>query len=456
MYKDMAIMQAVKKTYYFLKRNGLRKTISAVRERLDKKGKVSYQYAYPEVEEVKRQRALFEGVEAENYPRFSIVVPLYETKESFLRELLDSVKAQTYPFWELLLGDFSTSDTLKQVCDSYGDERFVYRYFGNNQGISENTNQVLTMVTGAYVGLLDHDDVLTEDALFEVYEAIKKEEKKGLVPKLIYSDEDKWTGEKGDYYSLHSKEPFNYELLFSYNYVCHFSVMETELIKGLGFRTEYTGSQDYDLVLRAVDEIKKHENWTIGYVDRVLYHWRCHPGSSAENPVSKTYAYEAGKKALEDLFQKKGWDISVKHRQYVGLYELVYGKPYFEVRPEVGILGGRVLYKGAISGGRLSEEGDVYYEGIPKDYTGYFHKAILPQDAYAVDVRSMKLNPACKDVFMQITGQEYHETDQGVCANFLNLTKEDAKSVSLSLCEAIRALGYQVVWNPDQVADVEV
>lgn len=456
MYQPMAIMQSVKKTIYFFKRNGFKKTVSAVRERLNPKGKVSYQYAFPEEKELKKQRAMFSEAEKEKYPLISIAVPLYETPEDFLKDLLDSVRTQTYPFFELLLGDFSEDNKLEKLISAYGEERFVYHYFGNNQGISDNTNLVLTMAKGSYIGLLDHDDVLTEDALYEVYKGIREEEKQGLKPMLLYSDEDKWTGKRGDYYSLHEKEPFNQELLYSYNYICHFCVLESNLMKRLGFRGEYTGAQDYDLALRAVTEIKKNKEQSIHYINRVLYHWRCHKNSTAENPVSKTYAYEAGRLALEDLFRQEGKSIRAEHREYVGLYRLIYDKPYFQTFREVAILGGRVLKDGCLAGGRLSEEGFVYYEGMKADYTGYFHKAVLPQDAYAVDLRCMKLNPQCKDVFSQVTGEEYKEDDCGRCCNFRNLSEEEGRAVSLKLCESLRELGYRIVWHPDQVPDLNL
>lgn len=446
MYKGMKLLQNMRKTYYFLKRNGLRQTYYAVWERLTKR-RTSYYYEAPDVAELKRQREEFEGQDASRYPLLSVVVPLFETREVFLRELLTSVLSQTYPFFEVILGDFSPNNQLEQVVEEYTDTRLRYHYFGENQGIAKNTNQALTLAVGAYVGLLDHDDILTEDALYEVYRGILEERKAGKQAMLLFSDEDKWTGKKGQYYSLHRKEEYNRELLFSGNYICHFMVMDTELIKRLGFRTEYSGAQDYDLVLRAVAEIEQMREGSIRHIPKVLYHWRCHEGSSAENPVSKTYAYEAGKKALEDYFNHRGVKAKVSHRLYVGLYQVDYETDYFEARPEVGILGFALVEKGVLVSGRLNMEGEVYYEGTKEGYTGYFHRAVLPQDAEAVDVRRMKCNPACREIFQKIAGCDYTEDEQGFCSNFSTLSQAEAVRLSLSLCQAVHQAGYHIIWQ---------
>ena len=442
----MKLLQNVRKTYYFLKRNGLRQTYYAVRERLTKR-RSSYYYEAPDVAELKRQRTEFAGCDASKYPLLSVVVPLFETREVFLRELLASVLSQTYPFFEVILGDFSSDNQLKQVVEDYADARLKYHYFGDNKGIAENTNRAIDLVSGSYVGLLDHDDVLTEDALYEVYQGITEERRAGYQPLLLFSDEDKWTGEKGQYYSLHRKEEYNRELLFSGNYICHFMVMDTELIQKLRFRSKYSGAQDYDLVLRAVAKIEQMDKGSIRHIPKVLYHWRCHEGSSAENPVSKTYAYEAGKKALEDYFTKQGIQAKVSHRLYVGLYQIDYETDYFEARPEVGILGFALVERGVLVSGRLNLEGEVYYEGTKEGYTGYFHRAILPQDAEAVDVRRMKLNPACREVFKKITGCDYEEDEQGFCSNFRTLSQPEAVRLSLLLCQAVRQAGYHIIWQ---------
>ena len=446
MYKGMKLLQNMRKTYYFLRRNGLRQTYYAVWERLTKR-RSSYCYEAPEVAELIRQREEFAGQDASLYPLLSIVVPLFETREVFLRELLTSVLSQTYPFFEVILGDFSSDRHLKQVVEDYADVRLQYHYFGDNKGIAENTNRALNLVSGSYVGLLDHDDVLTEDALYEVYKGIMAEREEGKLPMLLFSDEDKWTGKKGQYYSLHRKEEYNRELLFSGNYICHFMVMDAGLIRELRFRTEYSGAQDYDLVLRAVAKIERMDSGSIRHIPKVLYHWRCHQGSSAENPVSKTYAYEAGKKALEDYFTKEGIQAKVSHRLYVGLYQVDYETDFFEARPEVGILGFALVEKGVLVSGRLNLEGEVYYEGTKEGYTGYFHRAILPQDAEAVDVRRMKLNPACREVFKKITGCDYEEDEQGFCSNFRTLSQPEAVRLSLLLCQAVRQAGYHIIWQ---------
>ena len=177
------------------------------------------------------------------------------------------------------------------------DSRIRYVRTAENKGMSENTNEALQYATGDYVGLLDHDDLLTPDALYEMAMTLQNANEQGIEAALVYSDEDKCDTEAKIYYEPHVKLGFNWDLLLSNNYICHFLAMKTELIKKLGFRKEYDGAQDFDLVLRAT--LEKDEKDEILHVEKILYHWRCHDLSTAANPQSKLYAYEAGKRAAE-------------------------------------------------------------------------------------------------------------------------------------------------------------
>ena len=215
----------VKKTIYYLKRNGIRNTWYAAKERMEQAGSGGYRYVPPSEEELHRQRLTNPGYAG----TISVVVPTYHTAPQYLCEMIDSVLSQTYPRWELILADASEDDSVRKVVSSYTDERIRYISLEENLGIAENTNQALRYATGEYIGLLDHDDLLTPDALYEMAVEIGK----GV--KFLYSDEDKCNENKTEYFDVNFKENFNLNLLLSNNYICHFLVMEGSLIKQLGF-----------------------------------------------------------------------------------------------------------------------------------------------------------------------------------------------------------------------------
>ena len=158
---------------------------------------------------------------------FSIAVPAYETDPVYLKELLDSLQEQTYPCWELILADAGTGDSVRKAAEARADERIRYIRLASNDGIAGNTNAAIELAQGAYIGLLDHDDILTRDALYEMACALEKQEQNGIHPVFLYSDEDKCDGEAQNTYEPHRKTDFNLDLLLSNNYICHFLVMGT-------------------------------------------------------------------------------------------------------------------------------------------------------------------------------------------------------------------------------------
>lgn len=259
----MGIRNAVHKTIAYAKRNGSRAAFFAAIERLsDNRKDRKYTYVQLPEEVLKEQRQEYKLLaEKETMVRFSIVVPLYNTPEQFLKEMIDSVINQTYENWELVLAD--ASETPLETAQKYAreDPRINYYHLDENKGISSNTNAGLKKATGEYIGLLDHDDVLTPDALYEVSRVIRESMHKGKLARftdcplrLIYSDEDKFDDKTGRYYEHHQKPAFNMDYLMSNNYICHFTVMRADIIKRLKLRGEFDGAQDYDLFLRACAE----------------------------------------------------------------------------------------------------------------------------------------------------------------------------------------------------------
>ncbi|MFQ9923475.1 MAG: glycosyltransferase [Beduini sp.] len=250
--------------------------------------------------------------------KFDIVVPLFNTKENYFCQMIDSVLNQSYQNWKLILVDASDHfDLSKLIMRKYdADPRITYLKLDNNLGIAGNTNAAFSKVTGDYCVLLDHDDFLELTALNEVYELIKTNK----TIDLIYTDEDKYDDRAKKYFDPYYKsEPDLYKLRNN-NYVCHMLVMSQSLLKIVsGENSQYDGAQDHDLILRCFENAKN-----IQHISSILYHWRVHEGSTSARPDSKTYAYEAGVKAISDHLERCHIYASVNQMSYPGYYEVIY------------------------------------------------------------------------------------------------------------------------------------
>ena len=252
-------------------------------------------------------------------PKFSIIVPLYKTPVKYLEQMVQSVKQQTYPNWELVLSDGSGKDSpLKGVLARMAAEEPRIRVVENEKAlqISENTNAAMKQAAGDYFVFMDHDDMLTEHALFECAAVINETPE----AEVIYSDEDKMSMDGHKFFQPHFKPDFNQDLLCTVNYICHLFVAKRELVEKVGMlRSEFDGAQDYDFIFRCTEEAEK-----ICHIPKILYHWRCHEDSTAENPESKQYAFEAGKRAIEAHYQRKGIRANVENGEFLGLYRTKY------------------------------------------------------------------------------------------------------------------------------------
>lgn len=448
----------LKKTLYYLKRNGIKGTFYAVRERLDRRRQPKYRWTPPTAEELEgqRQKAAREGFDA----TFSIVVPAYRTPERYLRELIASVRAQSYEKWELILADATEDDSVRRIVEDIAaaypqEERIRYHRLSRNGGIAENTNEAIALAKKAYVGLLDHDDILTADALYEMAAAIWQSKKRGVEPELLYSDEDKCNGDGNQYYEPNFKEKFNLDLLLTNNYICHFLAMKRELIQELTLRGEYEGAQDFDLVLRAAAKLSGREE-CIRHVPKVLYHWRCHVSSTADNPQSKLYAYEAGRRAVQDFLRQKRWRAKVRDTAHLGFYEIEYEVPPLKLRQDLGAVGGRIIEKGKVVGGRMNGDGKIFYEGLPREYSGYMHRATLTQEAEALDIRNLEVAEALRGRVEEIAGVPYvtREDSQIFDASVLP-QGTDYIALSLKVSAALKAEGFKLLYLPRREIDVK-
>lgn len=304
------------KTKSYLKRYGALKLIRKVTEKASRSFDISEDFSCENLtdEELLRQR---------NYnflynPVISIVMPVYNPDDRYFKQTLNSIKNQSYENWQLCIGDAGDNKKKKVLDEIFGaDERVKYLDIPVNYGISGNSNKALELATGEYIGLMDHDDILTSDALFMIVSKLNE----GY--DIVYTDEDKTDENLSRYFSAYRKPDFNLNLFLSNNYMCHFTVISKKIIEEAGnFRSEYDGAQDYDLFLRCIEKTDK-----IGHVNKVLYHWRTVGGSTSGNPFNKEYAFDAGKRALQDYILRnniKG--VKVAQMEDPGYYRIRCGR----------------------------------------------------------------------------------------------------------------------------------
>ena len=260
--------------------------------------------------------------ELEYQPLISILIPVYNIGREYLKDCLDSILNQKYENFEVCLADDcstlkETKDTLKEYQEK--DKRIKVVYRTENGHISRTTNSALEIAKGEFIGLMDDDDILTEDCLYEMVKALN--ENKDL--DFIYSDEDKIDME-GYRCEPHFKSDFAPDSILGGNYICHFEIIRTSLMKKIkGFRPEYVGAQDFDLFLRIIDETTPDK---IHHIPKILYHWRKVPGSTADTIENKEYAIEAGRKAVEDAMKRRGLDaeviVPIESTHYIVEYKL--------------------------------------------------------------------------------------------------------------------------------------
>lgn len=308
----------IKKGFRYLKHYGPKEFWIRLHERFEPE-EVPYGPWYeayvPDESELEKQRKHRFTYE----PLISVAVPAFCTPETFLIQMVESLLAQTYSNWELCIANGSPEDTvMKGVLEQYmkKDSRIRVSELTENKGIAGNTNAALEMAEGEFVGLLDHDDLLAPNALYEVVRALEADRELDAV----YTDEDKVTTELDEHFQPHLKPDFNLDLLRSNNYICHFFVVRRSVVKKAGgFRQEFDGAQDHDFIFRCVETARK-----VGHIPEILYHWRTHKASTADNPASKMYAFDAGKRAIEAHLERTGTEGVVTHTPDLGFFRVKY------------------------------------------------------------------------------------------------------------------------------------
>ena len=334
----------IKKGYRYLKRHGMKQFLIRLTERFQQED-IDYETWFGLNKATEKELQEQRKNPPEHGPLISIVVPVYRTPEIYLREMMESVVNQTYGNWELCLADASprgeqlrqdlkkikgrkTRDAVMKIPDGdteltsvireyqLKDSRIRYEILKENKSIAENSNAAMEMATGDFVGLLDHDDTLEPNALYEVARKICEDDRVDVV----YTDEDKINSKGTKHLTPNMKPDFNLDLLRSNNYICHLFVVRRILMEKVGgFRKEFDGAQDYDFILRCTEEAEK-----IAHVHKVLYHWRTHEKSTSDNPESKIYAFHAGRRAVEAHLQRLGIQAEVEETCDLGYYRVKY------------------------------------------------------------------------------------------------------------------------------------
>jgi GT2 family glycosyltransferase len=251
-----------------------------------------------------------------NPPTFSIIMPVYNVDKVWLEKAIESVRQQIYPHWQLCIADdASTEPHIHETLSRYQalDQRIHVQFQPQNQGISQTSNAALALATGDYIALLDHDDELANYALLEVARLIQRHPDADF----IYSDEDKIDVD-GRHFNPFFKPDWSPDYMHGCMYTCHLGVYRTAIVRAMGgFRSEYDGSQDWDLVLRLVEKTQN-----IYHIPKVLYHWSIIPSSAAAGDTAKPWAYMAAQKALEDMVRRSPYPGWVEPGPAVGFFRV--------------------------------------------------------------------------------------------------------------------------------------
>lgn len=309
----------IKKAIMYVKRNGVSKLVHRLRY-----GSYIAQSDYQTW--LFAQRVTKKNLETQSKtkfaysPKISILVATFNTKEEYLKEMIDTVVNQSYSNWELCIADGSTNDFVEKYVhehySNYGD-KIKFQKLDQNYGISGNTNKAFEMATGDYITVYDHDDTLELDCFYEIVKALQE-----YRYDVLYTDEDKFDDSTKMYNDPNLKPDFSEDLLRSHNYITHLFIVNKKIVDEVGYyNSEFDGSQDYDYIFRCVEKAN-----AVYHIPRILYHWRMHPESTAQNPENKMYCYDAGKRAIEAHYKRIGVEATVEFlpKPMYGMYHTIY------------------------------------------------------------------------------------------------------------------------------------
>lgn len=452
----------IKKTINYCKKNGVKEAFYTSLERVIQGRNNKYSYLEPTEDELEFQLDEINSFPKDKLPKISLLVPAYETKPIYIEDLVISVEEQTYLNLELIIADASESDCVERMVKDLMTQydNIVYKRLENNEGISGNSNQALELVTGDYVALVDHDDLITKDALFYFAKEIMYLKDKNIAPVLIYSDEDKTDSYLEKFYEANIKLGINKSLILTNNYVCHLSMIRTDVIKMLKFRPEYDGAQDFDLVLRCINYV--YDNYGedakilkeyIRHIPKVLYHWRCHEASTAENPQSKLYAYEAGKRAVQNFLDGRNIEADVVDIKHLGFYRVLYKNGPFAANKKLGVVGGPIYKNNMVVSGAIDGKGRVVYSGLNIHFSGYLNRADLQQNVDVLDIRNIILRDEYQDLFKESTGYSYPLCKEELGKDYF----DDGLMIKKSsiFCNKLRTNGIEIMYDPEMKLELK-
>lgn len=313
----------------YLRKNGVKKFVQRFKQGINVD---EYQNWFLKQRVTVEELAKQAKVQFEYSPKISIAVATFNTKEEYLKEMIDAVVNQSYSNWELCIADGSTTDDVEKYIKAhyanYGD-KIKFKRLDQNYGISGNTNRAMEMADGDYLAVYDHDDVLELDCFYEVVKALQE-----FKYDTLYTDEDKLNDQYKVFIEPNLKPDYSEDLMRSHNYITHIFFVKRCIYEQVGgYRSEYDGSQDYDYIFRCIEKANG-----VYHIPRVLYHWRMHPQSTAMDPESKLYCYTAGQKAIESHYERiglKGAKVELLPKPYYGFYHTIYST---EPNPLVSIL----------------------------------------------------------------------------------------------------------------------
>lgn len=421
----------------------------------EKTPRQKYVYQEPEASVLLNQRAVWDRIKGgekpedalgasasvlkvHHVPLISVIVTTYEPVIRYFEQTLISILSQTYGGYELIIADTSLSSGVRDTLDHYRDERIRYYSVPGNRGEASLINDAAHLAEGNYLCTVDVGDLLTKDALYEVFLCIMR-----TGAEILYTDEDHCDAAGRRFDRPNRKPDFNKDYLLSNNYMQRLLVIRRELFLALRLRDSFDGALTYDLVLRAPKSEVRH-------VPMILYH------RSSASEDSKMAGREpdadiaAEKAALEDYFRVRSIRAAVSYTGRKGIYRIRYSPNIFACRSDVGILGGRVLSRThKVVGGMFDSQGRVMYEGWDEAEGGPMSRALTVQNAFAVDARCMQVRPDLRGLYEEIVEKPESEP-------YIDWKKDpqELRRRSILFCARVRELGYLIVWDPSYITVV--
>ena len=400
----------------------------------EKTPRQKYVYQEPEASVLLNQRAVWDRIKG----LISVIVTTYEPVIRYFEQTLISILSQTYGGYELIIADTSLSSGVRDTLDHYRDERIRYYSVPGNRGEASLINDAAHLAAGNYLCTVDVGDLLTKDALYEVFLCIMR-----TGAEILYTDEDHCDAAGKRFDRPNRKPDFNKDYLLSNNYMQRLLVIRRELFLALRLRDSFDGALTYDLVLRAPKSAVRH-------VPMILYH-RSSASEDAKMASREPDADIAAEKAaLEDYFRVRSIRAVVSYTGRKGIYRIRYNPNIFACRSDVGILGGRVLSRThKVVGGMFDSQGRVMYEGWDEAEGGPMSRALTVQNAFAVDARCMQVRPDLRGLYEEIVEKPESEpyTDW-------RKDPQELRRRSILFCARVRELGYLIVWDPSYITVV--